>query len=68
MKLAETYTKWVVINNLQSRLEVAFKVVDKSGAWISSRLTGRRGSVSKKGVLSFSPHQPEPAFLLVTIL
>ncbi len=30
--------------------------------WISSRLTGRRGSVSKKGVISFLAHQPEPAF------
>ncbi len=37
-------------------------------AWISSRLTGRRGSVSKKEVLSFLPQKPEPAFLVVTIL
>ncbi len=35
---------------------------------ISSRLTGRCGSVSKKGFFNILAHQPKPAFVLVTTL
>ena len=39
-----------------------------SHPWISSRVSGPRGSVSKKGILNLLGQEPAPAFLLFTIL